>query len=128
MAAADLLRRVSLFVDMRDVELAALGDCLGNRDFAKDIVLFNKRSRTQSLYLVEFSSEHVFALFQTGQEIALSMCGPSVCFGETTLLENTLCTYLNGLTLCRLLHRPLVGQAHLAGIRIYCEVAGSLLS
>ena len=90
MSVADLLRRVSLFADLREDELAALADCLGRRVFAKDMILFHKGSPAQSLYLIESGKVRIFALSETGHEITLDIYGPGECFGETALLDGNL--------------------------------------
>ena len=90
MSAAELLRRVSLFADLREDELAALGDCLGRRIFAKGMILFHKGSPAQSLYLIESGQVRIFALSESGHEITLDVYGPGECFGETALLDGNL--------------------------------------
>ena len=90
MAVADLLRRVSLFADLREDELAALADCLGRRVFAKHMILFHQGSPAQSLYLIESGEVRIFASSETGQELTLDVYGPGECFGETALLDGNL--------------------------------------
>lgn len=90
MSAADLLRRVSLFADLREDELAALADGLGRRVFAKRMILFHKGSPAQSLYLIESGAVRIFALSQAGKEITLDVYGPGECFGETAILDGNL--------------------------------------
>ena len=90
MSVADALRRVSLFADLHEDELAALADCLGRRVFAKDMILFHKGSPAQSLYLIESGEVRIFALSETGHEITLDIYGPGECFGETALLDGNL--------------------------------------
>lgn len=87
MAVTDLLRRVSLFADLHEDELAALADCLSRRVFAKEMILFHKGSPAQSLYLIESGAVRIFALSNAGQEITLDVYGPGECFGETALLD-----------------------------------------
>ena len=90
MSVPDLLRRVSLFADLREDELVALADCLGRRVFAKDMILFHKGSPAQSLYLIESGEVRIFALSETGREITLDVYGPGECLGETALLDGNL--------------------------------------
>ena len=90
MSVPDLLRRVSLFADLREDELVALADCLGRRVFSKDMILFHKGSPAQSLYLIESGKVRIFALSETGHEITLDVYGPGECFGETALLDGNL--------------------------------------
>ena len=90
MAVADLLRRVSLFADLREDELAALAGCLGRRVFAKHMILFHKGSPAQSLYLIESGEVRIFASSEAGQELTLDVYGPGECFGETALLDGNM--------------------------------------
>jgi CRP/FNR family transcriptional regulator/CRP/FNR family cyclic AMP-dependent transcriptional regulator len=90
MSVSDALRRVSLFADLRDDELATLADGLSRRVFAKDVILFHKGSPAQSLYLIESGEVRIFALSETGHEITLDVYGPGECFGETALLDGNL--------------------------------------
>ena len=90
MSVTDLLRRVSMFADLREDELVALADCLGRRVFSKDMILFHKGSPAQSLYLIESGEVRIFALRETGHEITLDVYGPGECFGETALLDGNL--------------------------------------
>jgi CRP-like cAMP-binding protein len=87
MSAADLLRRVCLFADLRDDELAALADCLGRRVFAPHRILFDKGSPSQALYLIESGRVRAFSLSDGGQEITFDIYGPGECFGEAALLD-----------------------------------------
>lgn len=87
MSTADLLRRVTLFVDLREDELTALAACLTRRVFAKEMVLFHRGSPAQSLYLIESGAVRIFALSDSGQEITLDIYGEGECFGETALLD-----------------------------------------
>ena len=90
MSVTDGLRRVSLFADLGDDELATLADCLGRRVFAKDMIFFHKGSPTQSFYLIESGAVRIFALSETGHELTLDVYGPGECFGETALLDGNL--------------------------------------
>jgi CRP/FNR family cyclic AMP-dependent transcriptional regulator len=92
MSVVELLRRVSLFADLRDEELNALSRCLGKRTFAKDMILFHKGSPAQNLYVIESGEVRIFALSGSGREITLEVYGPGECFGETALLDGNLRT------------------------------------
>jgi CRP-like cAMP-binding protein len=75
MSVADLLRRVSLIVDLHEHELSALADCLGRCIFAKDMILLHKGSPAQSLYLIESGEVRVFALSETSRGITPDVYG-----------------------------------------------------
>lgn len=90
MTVAGMLRRVALFADLAEGELAALAGCLGRRVFGRDMILYHKGSPAQSLYLIESGSVRIFALSETGREITLGFYGPGECFGERALLDGSL--------------------------------------
>jgi len=90
MSVVNLLHRVSLFEDLCDDDLVALADCLGQRIFAEDMLVYQQGSRAQNLYLIESGTVRIFALSDTGQEITLDVYGPNECFGETALLDGNL--------------------------------------
>lgn len=90
MSAVDLLRRVSLFADLSEDELTALAAYLGRRLFAKDMILYNKGSPAQNLYIIESGAVRIFAISDRGDEITLDVYGSNECFGETALLDGNL--------------------------------------
>ena len=90
MFVVDFLRQVSIFADLRDDELNALAACLGKRTFARGMMLYQKGSLAQSLYLIESGGVRIFALDDTGHEITLEVHGPGECFGERALLDGNL--------------------------------------
>jgi CRP/FNR family transcriptional regulator/CRP/FNR family cyclic AMP-dependent transcriptional regulator len=51
------------------------------------MILFQKGSPSQALYLIESGKVRAFALSDSGQEITLDVYGPGECFGETALLD-----------------------------------------
>ena len=92
MSVVDLLRQVSIFADLRAEDLNALAACLGKRTFARGMMLYQKGSDAQSLYLIESGEVRIFALSDTGREITLEVHGPGDCFGERALLDGNLRT------------------------------------
>jgi CRP/FNR family cyclic AMP-dependent transcriptional regulator len=92
MSVVDLLRQVSIFADLRAEELNALAACLGKRTFARGMMLYQKGSIAQSLYLIESGEVRIFALSDTGHEITLEVHGPGDCCGERALLDGNLRT------------------------------------
>jgi CRP-like cAMP-binding protein len=92
MSVADQLRRVSLFADLHEDELAALADCLGRRTFVEHMILFHKSSPADSLCVIESGAVRIFAFSESGQELTLNVYGLGECFGETALLDGNLRT------------------------------------
>lgn len=92
MSVVDLLRQVPIFADLRAEELNALAACLGKRTFARGMMLYQKGSLAQGLYLIESGEVRIFAVSETGHEITLEVHGPGECFGERALLDGNLRT------------------------------------
>ena len=92
MAVVDLLHQVSIFADLRAEELGVLAARLGKRTFARGMMLYQKGSLAQSLYLIESGRVRIFSVSDTGQEITLEVHGPGDCFGERALLDGNLRT------------------------------------
>jgi CRP/FNR family transcriptional regulator, cyclic AMP receptor protein len=92
MSAVELLRRVSLFTDLRDEELNAFSTCLGKRILTSDMILYHKGTPAQSLYVIESGEVRIFAVSDLGHEITFEFYLPGECFGETALLDENLRT------------------------------------
>ena len=87
MADLHVLRRVVLFADIPDEQLAPLADCLVRRSFARDVVIFPEGGPGNALYIVESGRVRIFLTSSNGQEICLSIYGPGQVFGEMSLLD-----------------------------------------
>lgn len=87
MNRVDLLCRNPLFAGMPEEVLEAVAVSLGQRTFAKGMVLFHKGSTGQRLYLVESGQVRIFVLSDGGHEITLNIHGPGESFGELALLD-----------------------------------------
>jgi CRP/FNR family cyclic AMP-dependent transcriptional regulator len=92
MSVVDLLHQVPIFADLRAEELNALAALLGKRTFARGMMLYQKGSLAQSLYVIESGGVRIFVLNDTGHEITLEVHGPGDCFGERALLDGNLRT------------------------------------
>jgi len=92
MSVVDLLHQMPIFADLRAEELKALAACLGKRTFARGMMLYQKGSLAQSLYLIESGGVRIFSVSDMGHEITLEVHGPGDCFGERALLDGNLRT------------------------------------
>ena len=82
MSVVNLLRRLSLFADLRGEELNALSRCLGKRTFASDMILYHKGSPARNFYIIESGEVRIFSLSDSGHEITLEVYGPGDASGR----------------------------------------------
>ena len=87
MSKIALMRNTPLFAGLSDLEVDALADCMGNRKFARSMIIFHKGSLGQNLYLIETGRVRIYSLSTEGQEITINMLGPGEAFGELSLLD-----------------------------------------
>jgi CRP-like cAMP-binding protein len=87
MSPVDLLSHTDLFAGLPDDVLHALAAQLGQRTFARGMVLFHKGSPGQRLYLIQSGQVRIFVLSSDGHEITLNLHGPGECFGELAMLD-----------------------------------------
>lgn len=87
MSPVELLNRTDLFAGLPEDVLRALAAKLGQRTFARGMVLFHKGSPGQRLYLLRSGQVRIFVLSRDGQEITINLHGPGECFGELAVLD-----------------------------------------
>ena len=87
MSKISLMRNTPLFAGLSDLEIDALADCMGKRNFARSMIIFHKGALGQNLYLIEAGRVRIYSLSTEGQEITINMVGPGECFGEMSLLD-----------------------------------------
>lgn len=87
MSRLTLLRNVSLFSRLSEEELEVLSDSLRRRTFGKGMIIFQKDSPGQSLYIVETGKVRIFILSEAGQEISVRVYGCGEVFGELSMLD-----------------------------------------
>ncbi len=87
MFALDVLQQTLGFADLPVADLADLADKMGQRTFARGMIIFHKGSIGQTLYLIASGRVRIFLLSETGREISLEVLGPGDYFGELALLD-----------------------------------------
>lgn len=88
MSALDILRQTPIFSDLPKDALSELGDRMGQRTFARGMIIFHKGSIGQTLYLIASGRVRIFLLSDAGREISLEVLAPGELFGELALLDN----------------------------------------
>ncbi|MGD2147742.1 MAG: Crp/Fnr family transcriptional regulator [Anaerolineae bacterium] len=87
MPSVGLLKNVSFFAALPEVELDSLAGCLVRRTFARGVIIFHKGSPGRTLYIIEAGKVRIFLLSQSGREISVNIYGPGDVFGELALLD-----------------------------------------
>jgi CRP/FNR family transcriptional regulator len=87
MSPVDLASCNALFAGLPDEVTQTLAAKLGQRTFARGMVIFHKGSPGQRLYLIHSGQVRSFVLSNDGHEITLNLLGPGECFGELAMLD-----------------------------------------
>lgn len=88
MSALTVLQQSPIFAGLPAADLADLADKMGQRSFARGMIIFHKGSIGQTLYLIASGRVRIFLLSETGREISIDILIPGDCFGELALLDN----------------------------------------
>lgn len=83
----DLLKKVNLFNQLADADLATLTGHLRQRRFRKGTILFHKDQPGDTLYVVESGHVRIFLPTTGGEELTVEVAGPGDVFGELALLD-----------------------------------------
>ncbi len=84
----DLLRKVSLFADLSDDQIAALSRVTVSRRFPKDAMIFEEGDFADALYLVEKGKVKVLLSDADGHDVIISILQAGECFGEMALVDS----------------------------------------
>lgn len=82
------LRRVVLFADLCDQDLAACVNDLDPRKYAKDEFVFHQGDRGRELYIVKQGKVRIFKVSPAGNETSINIFGPCDVIGEFAALDN----------------------------------------
>ncbi|HSP17031.1 MAG TPA: Crp/Fnr family transcriptional regulator [Thermoanaerobaculia bacterium] len=83
-----LFRKLSLFAELDDRELASLAGVAKTRRYAKDDVIFHADESGDVFCVIREGKVKVTMISPEGKEIILSMMGPGDFFGEMALLDD----------------------------------------
>ena len=82
-----LLRRVSLFADLKEDALAGLAAHLRRRQFRKETIIFHQDQAGDALYVIESGRVRMFRSAEDGQEFTVDTLDPGDYFGDMALLD-----------------------------------------
>jgi CRP-like cAMP-binding protein len=88
MSAADVLRRVPLFSDLAEAELARFAEVLREREYPKNSVILFEDDPGDALYVVSTGQVKVVLIGEDGREVILSVLTDGDFFGEMSLIDD----------------------------------------
>jgi CRP/FNR family cyclic AMP-dependent transcriptional regulator len=88
MSAIDVLRRVPLFNDLAEAELARFGEVLREREYPKNSVILFEDDPGDALYVVRAGQVKVVLIGEDGREVILSVLTDGDFFGEMSLIDD----------------------------------------
>jgi CRP-like cAMP-binding protein len=88
MSPSDVLKRVPLFSDLADAELARFSDVIREREYPKNSVILFEDDPGDALYIVSTGQVKVVLIGEDGREVILSVLGDGDFFGEMSLIDD----------------------------------------
>ncbi len=88
MSPTDVLKRVPLFSDLADTELARFSDVIREREYPKNSVILFEDDPGDALYIVSSGQVKVVLIGEDGREVILSVLGDGDFFGEMSLIDD----------------------------------------
>jgi CRP/FNR family cyclic AMP-dependent transcriptional regulator len=88
MSATDVLRKVPLFSDLSEPELARFADVTREREYPKNSVILFEDDPGDALYIVSAGQVKVVLIGEDGREVILSVLGDGDFFGEMALIDD----------------------------------------
>jgi CRP/FNR family transcriptional regulator, cyclic AMP receptor protein len=84
----DVLRKVPLFRQVPEADLAAFAQLVRERRHAKGSMILSQGGSGDALYLIQSGQVKVSVVAEDGREVILSVLGPGSFFGEMALLDD----------------------------------------
>ncbi|HVM44047.1 MAG TPA: Crp/Fnr family transcriptional regulator [Gemmatimonadales bacterium] len=88
MPATDVLRKVPLFSDLSEGDLASFAEVTREREYPKNSVILFEDDPGDSLYIVSSGQVKVVLIGEDGREVILSVLGDGDFFGEMALIDD----------------------------------------
>jgi CRP-like cAMP-binding protein len=88
MTITDDLKRVPLFSDLSEGELARFTDVVRQREYPKNSVILFEDDPGDALYIVSSGQVKVVLIGEDGREVILSVLGDGDFFGEMSLIDD----------------------------------------
>lgn len=88
MSATDVLRKVPLFSDLSEADLASFAEVARAREYPKNSVILFEDDPGDSLYIVSTGQVKVVLIGEDGREVILSVLSDGDFFGEMALIDD----------------------------------------
>ena len=88
MSAAETLKRVPLFSDLAEPELARFAEVTREREYPRNSVILFEDDPGDALYIVSTGQVKVVLIGEDGREVILSVLGDGDFFGEMSLIDD----------------------------------------
>ena len=88
MSLTDVLKRVPLFSDLSEAELARFAEVTREREYPKNSVILFEDDPGDALYIVSSGQVKVVLIGEDGREVILSVMGDGDFFGEMSLIDD----------------------------------------
>jgi CRP/FNR family cyclic AMP-dependent transcriptional regulator len=88
MSPTDVLKRVPLFSDLSEAELARFAEVTREREYPKNSVILFEDDPGDALYIVSTGQVKVVLIGEDGREVILSVLGDGDFFGEMSLIDD----------------------------------------
>jgi CRP-like cAMP-binding protein len=88
MSAAEVLKRVPLFTDLEEGELARFAEVTREREYPRNSVILFEDDPGDALYIVSSGQVKVVLIGEDGREVILSVLGDGDFFGEMSLIDD----------------------------------------
>jgi len=88
MSATDVLKRVPLFSDLNEAELARFAEVTREREYPRNSVILFEDDPGDALYIVSSGQVKVVLIGEDGREVILSVLGDGDFFGEMSLIDD----------------------------------------
>lgn len=88
MSTTAVLKRVPLFTDLSEAELARFSEVTREREYPKNSVILFEDDPGDALYIVSTGQVKVVLIGEDGREVILSVLGDGDFFGEMALIDD----------------------------------------
>ena len=87
MSSSAFLKGSLFFANLNDSELEPLAASLQRREFAKNVIIYDRGSPGHTMYIIESGKVRLFLLSEMGQELSVDFLAAGDVFGELSLLD-----------------------------------------
>ncbi len=83
----EILRKVTIFSDLKDSELDRFFDIMEEKSFSRGDIILSQQEEGDSLFIIMKGRVRIFLMAEDGREVILSILKPGDFFGEMALID-----------------------------------------